>query len=109
MMIAVIFEVELDPASRQEYLAIAADLRAQLQAIDGFVSVERYASLTRPDTILSLSLWRDEEAVQRWRTLEAHRMAQARGRAGLFRNYRLRVAQVVRDYGLHDRGEVPVG
>jgi heme-degrading monooxygenase HmoA len=107
MMIAVIFEVELDPEARQDYLDIAAALGVQLATIDGFVSIERFTSLTRPGHVLSLSFWRDEEAVQRWRRLEAHRMAQARGRAGLFRNYRLRVAQVVRDYGLHDRGEVP--
>lgn len=106
-MIAVIFEVEPEPALRQEYLDIAAGLKAQLEAIDGFVSVERFESLSRPGRILSLSFWRDEEAVARWRGLEAHRMAQARGRAGVFRGYRLRVAQVVRDYGLHERDEAP--
>jgi heme-degrading monooxygenase HmoA len=106
-MIAVIFEVEPDPAQRQEYLDIAAALRAQLEAIDGFVSVERFESLSRPGRILSLSFWRDEEAVARWRSVEAHRMAQARGRAGVFRDYRLRVAQVLRDYGMHERGEAP--
>jgi heme-degrading monooxygenase HmoA len=106
-MIAVIFEVELDDAARQDYLDIAQTLRPQLDAIDGFLSIERFASLARPGRILSLSFWRDEDAVRRWRSLEAHRMAQARGRDGLFRDYRLRVAQVVRDYGLHDRSEAP--
>jgi heme-degrading monooxygenase HmoA len=106
-MIAVIFEVEPEPAHRQEYLDIAARLRAELEAIDGFVSVERFESLSRPCRILSLSFWRDEEAVARWRTLESHRMAQARGRSGVFRGYRLRVAQVLRDYGLHERDEAP--
>ena len=107
-MIAVIFEVEPEAAHRQEYLDIAAALRTQLEAIDGFVSVERFESLSRPGRILSLSFWRDEEAVARWRNLEAHRMAQARGRAGVFRGYRLRVAQVLRDYGLHEREEAPL-
>jgi heme-degrading monooxygenase HmoA len=106
-MIAVIFEVEPEPAHRQEYLDIAAGLRAQLDTIDGFVSVERFESLTQPGRILSLSFWRDEDAVARWRGLESHRMAQARGREGVFRGYRLRVAQVVRDYGLHERVEAP--
>jgi heme-degrading monooxygenase HmoA len=106
-MIAVIFEVEPEPAHRQEYLDTAAALRAELEAIDGFMSVERFESLTRPGRILSLSFWRDEAAVQKWRKLDAHRSAQARGRQGVFRDYRLRVAQVVRDYGLREREEAP--
>ncbi|MEH6434703.1 antibiotic biosynthesis monooxygenase family protein [Massilia sp. DD77] len=106
-MIAVIFEVEPEPAQRQAYLDIAARLREALERIDGFVSIERFESLTRPGRILSLSFWRDEEAVKRWRTLEAHRAAQAAGRGGMFRDYRLRVAAVMRDYGLHERDEAP--
>jgi heme-degrading monooxygenase HmoA len=106
-MIAVIFEVEPDPAHRQAYLDTAAALRAELEAIDGFMSVERFESLSRPGRLLSLSFWRDEEAVRIWRTQAAHREAQLRGRQGVFRDYRLRVAAVVRDYGLHDRGQVP--
>jgi heme-degrading monooxygenase HmoA len=106
-MIAVIFEVEPDPAHRQEYLDTAAALRAELEAIDGFISVERFESLSRPGKLLSLSFWRDEEAVRRWGNLASHREAQARGRQGVFRDYRLRVAEVVRDYGLREREEVP--
>jgi len=106
-MIAVMFEVEPAPAHRQEYLDLGASLAAQLEAIDGFLSIERFASLSRPGHILSLSFWRDEDAVARWRKVDAHRTAQARGRAGVFRNYRLRVADVVRDYGLHERDGAP--
>lgn len=106
-MIAVIFEVEPAAEQRQAYLDIAAGLRAGLQRIDGFVSIERFESLSRPGRILSLSFWRDEAAVARWRTVEAHRMAQAQGRAEIFHDYRLRVAQVVRDYGLRERAEAP--
>jgi heme-degrading monooxygenase HmoA len=106
-MIAVIFEVEPDPAHRQDYLDMAAALRAELEAIDGFMSVERFESLSRPGKLLSLSFWRDEEAVRRWRKLASHREAQARGRQGVFRDYRLRVAEVKRDYGLHERDEAP--
>ncbi len=106
-MIAVIFEVEPAEGQRQAYLDIAAGLRAELDAIDGFVSIERFESLSRPERILSLSFWRDEAAVARWRNLEAHRAAQAQGRGGIFRDYRLRVAQVVRDYGLHERTGAP--
>ena len=106
-MIAVIFEVEPAEGQRQAYLDIAAGLRAELETIDGFLSIERFESLSRPGRILSLSFWRDEEAVVRWREVEAHRGAQARGRKGIFQDYRLRVAQVVRDYGLHERAEAP--
>lgn len=106
-MIAVIFEVEPHPARRQDYLDTAGALRAELETIDGFVSVERFASLAQPGKLLSLSFWRDEEAVRRWRTGEAHRAAQAAGRAGVFADYRLRVAEVTRDYGLRERAQTP--
>jgi heme-degrading monooxygenase HmoA len=106
-MMAVIFEVDPDPARRQEYLDTAAALRAELEAIDGFISVERFESLSQPGKLLSLSFWRDEEAVRCWRNLGSHRAAQARGRRGVFRDYRLRVTEVVRDYGLREREEAP--
>lgn len=106
-MIAVIFEVEPAAGCRQAYLDIAAELRPLLDGIDGFLSIERFESLTQPGKILSLSFWRDEAAVGEWRRLEAHRVAQAKGRSGLFADYRLRVAAVVRDYGLDRRTETP--
>lgn len=104
-MIAVIFEVE--PADAGAYLGIATGLRPLLDGIDGFISIERFQSMSDPEKILSLSFWRDEEAVARWRVLEAHRAAQEKGRADLLRNYRLRVASVVRDYGMHERAQAP--
>ncbi|MDP3654536.1 MAG: antibiotic biosynthesis monooxygenase [Rhodoferax sp.] len=106
-MIAVIFEVLPHAEHRQAYLDTAAHLRAHLEQIDGFVSVERFESLSQPGKVLSLSFWRDEAAVQRWRTLEVHRQAQAAGRDQLFADYRLRVAQVLRDYGLDERQQAP--
>jgi heme-degrading monooxygenase HmoA len=106
-MYAVIFEVEPDPARRQDYLDIAARLRPELEKIDGFISVERFQSLTQPDKILSLSFWRDAAAVERWRSHEEHRAAQRAGRSGIFRGYRLRVAAVVRDYGMSERTQAP--
>jgi heme-degrading monooxygenase HmoA len=106
-MYAVIFEVEPAPGRRQDYLDIAAQLRPELEQIDGFISVERFQSLTQEGKVLSLSFWRDEEAVARWRRHEQHREAQRAGRGGIFKNYRLRVAAVVRDYGLEDRVEAP--
>lgn len=106
-MIAVIFEVEPHPDRRDDYLALAASLRAELATIDGFLSIERFESLSRPGKILSLLFWRDEEAVRQWRTLHTHRAAQAAGRDGIFADYRLRVAHVVRDYGMTDRAEAP--
>jgi heme-degrading monooxygenase HmoA len=104
-MIAVIFEVW--PAERGAYLDIAASLRPLLDEIDGFVSIERFESLAEPGKLLSLSFWRDEAAIARWRNLEAHRVAQARGRGGVLRDYRLRVAEVSRDYGFADRAQTP--
>jgi heme-degrading monooxygenase HmoA len=106
-MYAVIFEVEPAPGRRQDYLDIAAQLRPELEQIDGFISVERFQSLTQEGKILSLSFWRDEAAVTRWRRHEQHRDAQRAGRGSIFRNYRLRVAAVVRDYGLAERAEAP--
>ena len=100
-MIAVLFEVQLAPGRTADYLAEAAALRDTLEAIEGFLSVERYQSLANPDRLLSLSFWHDEEAVTRWRTLERHREAQTRGRGGVFADYRLRIAAVVRDYSMH--------
>lgn len=106
-MIAVIFEVMPAPGRKQEYLDLAAALRPELEKLDGFISIERFASLTNEGKILSLSVFRDEEAVKAWRNLEGHRIAQARGRAGIFTDYRIRVAGVLRDYGMLDRAQAP--
>ena len=106
-MIAVIFEVWPAEGRQAAYLDTAAALRPELERIDGFVSIERFQSLAEPGKLLSLSFWRDEAAVAAWRQREAHRAAQAAGRGGVFRDYRLRVAQVLRDYGLDQRDEAP--
>lgn len=107
-MIAVIFEVWPAEGQRQRYLDIAAELRPLLDDIDGFISIERFESLSHPGKVLSLSFWRDEDAVRAWRSMSEHRGAQHAGRNGIFRDYRLRVAGVVRDYGMTDRDEAPV-
>jgi heme-degrading monooxygenase HmoA len=106
-MIAVIFEVWPADGRRQSYLEHASRLRPELEKIDGFISVERFQSLTDPDKMLSLSFWCDEAAVARWRNHAEHRTTQAAGRSGIFRDYRLRVAAVMRDYGLRERAEAP--
>ena len=106
-MIAVIFEVKPNPGRREAYLDTAARLRPHLAEVDGFISIERFESLTEPGKMLSLSFWRDEEAVRQWRNLEAHRKSQEAGRKTIFADYRLSVAQVIRSYGLHDRAEAP--
>jgi heme-degrading monooxygenase HmoA len=106
-MIAVIFEVWPASGRKDDYLAIAASLRTELERIDGFISVERFQSLTDPGKLLSLSFWRDEAAVTVWRNEMHHRESQATGRAGVFADYRLRIASVVRDYGMAERGEAP--
>jgi heme-degrading monooxygenase HmoA len=106
-MIAVIFEVVPHGPRKQEYLDAAVQLRPHLEAMDGFMSIERFESLSQPGKILSLSFWRDEEAVRSWRNFELHRAIQSNGRAYIFKDYRLRVATVVRDYGLNERVEAP--
>ena len=105
--IAVIFEVQPRDGRREAYLDIAARLRPLLDGIDGFISIERFESLTTPGKILSLSFWRDEAAIAQWRKLEQHRAAQSAGRDRLFDDYRLRIAGVIRDYGMNERAEAP--
>jgi heme-degrading monooxygenase HmoA len=104
-MIAVIFEVW--PERRDDYLDIAAELRPLLKQIDGFISVERFESITEKGKMLSLSFFRDEEAVKAWRNVAEHRIAQAKGRSGVFKDYRLRIAGVIRDYGMTERAQAP--
>ena len=106
-MIAVIFEVTIAKGKVDEYLDIAAELKPMLDGIDGFISIERFTSLTNAGKLLSLSFWRDEEAIEAWRNVESHRLAQAKGRDGVFADYRLRVADVCRDYGMSDRDQAP--
>lgn len=106
-MIAVIFELWPNAERKPEYFDLAADLRPELDKTDGFISIERFESLATPGKFLSLSFWRDEASVQVWRNLQAHRDAQARGRTGVLSNYRLRVAEVQRDYGLNERVQAP--
>lgn len=106
-MIAVIFEVWPADGRAAEYFDLAAMLRTDLERIDGFISIERFESLTTKGKYLSLSFWRDDQAVRKWRNLEKHRSAQSRGREGIFADYRLRVASVERDYGMNDRTQAP--
>jgi heme-degrading monooxygenase HmoA len=106
-MIAVIFEVWPATGRKDDYLAIAAALRTDLTQVDGFVSVERFQSLSDPEKLLSLSFWRDDEAVKNWRNHFKHRESQAKGRDGIFANYRLRIATTIRDYGMNERAEAP--
>lgn len=106
-MIAVIFEVQPKPGHAQRYFDIAAELKSMLDGIDGFILVERFESLSRPGRYLSLSYWRDEEAVRAWRTHALHRAGQREGREVVFDDYRIRVAAVLRDYGLRDRAQAP--
>lgn len=106
-MIAVIFEVIPHSSLKQDCLDIAASLLPLLQQMDGFLSIERFQSLSNPDKLLSLSFWRDEAAVAQWRNTDEHRLAQAQGRQQIFQHYRLRIADVSRDYGLNEREQAP--
>jgi heme-degrading monooxygenase HmoA len=106
-MIAVIFEAEVHVSERQAYLDAAATLRPLLDKMSGFISIERFESLVRPGKVLSLSFWQDEESVREWRNLEAHRAIQLTGRERIFVDYRLRVATVLRDYGMRQREQAP--
>jgi heme-degrading monooxygenase HmoA len=107
-MYAVIFEVQPRAGREQDYLALAQELRAELEKIDGFISIERFASLYTEGKLLSLSFWRDEDAIRRWREHVGHRAAQRRGRDEIFAHYRIRVATVVRDYAMEDRAQAPL-
>jgi len=106
-MIAVIFEAFPSKGKWDDYLKTAAKLRPELSKIDGFISVERFQSISDPEKVLSLSFWKDEESISQWRNLEMHRMAQKEGRASIFDNYRLRVADIIRDYGMNEREQAP--
>ena len=106
-MIAVIFEVTPKEGQTDPYLAMAAEMRPLAESIDGFISVERFESIMTPGKLLSLSFWRDEAAVEEWRKLAAHRRAQSVGRTTFFDDYRLRIAGVIRDYGMTEREEAP--
>lgn len=106
-MIAVIFEIEPTEGQQAAYLDLAAEMRPLVERIDGFISVERFQSLTTPGKLLSLSFFRDEAALDEWRQLAAHRRAQTQGRSRFFDDYRLRIASVIRDYGKFDRDEAP--
>jgi heme-degrading monooxygenase HmoA len=107
-MIAVIFELTAAPGRRQEYLDLAAGLADDVKAFDGFISIERFQSLTDPEKVVSISFWRDEDAVRRWRNVQKHREAQAKGRGGVFSSYRLRVCSVIRDYTMKERDQAPM-
>lgn len=106
-MIAIIFEVMPAEGQKDAYLDIAATMRPMVEQVEGFISVERFQSLTNPDKLLSISFFEDEDAVHRWRQLAAHRNAQSKGRNGVFSDYRLRVCHVMRDYGMFDRAQAP--
>ena len=106
-MYAVIFEVVPTSQGKEAYLKLAAELRDLLTGIDGFISIERFQSLVEDEKVLSLSFWRDEEAIAKWRNLLDHRSAQKAGREALFKSYRIRVAEVVRDYSDTQRQQAP--
>jgi len=106
-MIAIIFEVVPAPGRKQEYLDLAAALRPELEKQDGFISIERFASLTNEGKMLSLSYWRDEEAVKRWREHNRHHLAQLSGRGQIFADYRITVAEIERQYGMFERAQAP--
>ncbi len=108
-MYVVIFEVRPKDNRLDDYLSVAAALRPELEKIDGFISVERFSSLTTEGKILSLSFWRDEAAIKAWREQADHRAGQRRGRADIFADYRIRVAAVLRDYGMTERDQAPPG
>jgi len=107
-MIAVIFEFTPVEGRFADYKALADGLADDVRNSDGFISIERFESITSKGKFVSLSFWRDEEAVRKWRNLQKHREAQKKGRGGIFKSYRLRVAQVLRDYTMDERGQVPV-
>ena len=107
-MIAVIFEFTPAPGKFPDYMALVATLKPELEKAEGFVSLERFESITTPGKFVSLQFWKDEESVRKWRNLQKHREAQRKGRAGIFASYRLRIAGVMRDYTMDARAQAPV-
>lgn len=107
-MIAVIFEVFPKKETKQEYLDIATELKPMLSDVEGFISIERFASLQDPNKILSLSFWENEESIEKWRNDLKHRMGQAAGLGHIFSDFRIRVGKIVRDYGVKERNEAPI-
>jgi heme-degrading monooxygenase HmoA len=101
-MFAVIFEVSPKPEQWDTYLGYARALRPELERIDGFLDNERFSSMRRPGWLLSLSTWRDEKAVIRWRIFARHHEIQERGRSEVFRDYHLRVGEIIADNRLPD-------
>lgn len=106
-MIAVIFEFTAADGRFADYKQLAEGLNEEVRRFDGFISIERFQSISDPARFVSISFWRDEDAVRRWRNVQKHREAQAKGRRGIFSSYRLRVCSVIRDYGMKERGEAP--
>ena len=106
-MIAVIFEFTPAEGRFPEYMDLVGELKSDLARAEGFISLERFESITSKGKFVSLQFWRDEESVRKWRNVQKHRAAQAKGRAGIFASYRLRIAEVVRDYTMDERGEAP--
>lgn len=106
-MIAVIFEVQIKEGKQEKYLQIAARLKEHLAKVDGFISIERFASLSEDGKLCSLSFWEDEASIKQWREFDVHRLAQEKGKSEIFADFRIRVAEVVRDYGMKDRKEAP--
>lgn len=106
-MIAVLFELKVKLGLKDQYLDLAASLRPLLENAEGLISIERFQSLNDPEKLLSLSFWENEEAIKKWRNTELHRLAQQKGRDSIFEHYSLRVAAVIRDYGLEDRDQAP--
>lgn len=106
-MIAVVFEFTPAEGRFPDYMALVETLKADLAKAEGFISLERFESITTPGKFVSLQFWRDDECVRKWRTLQRHREAQKKGRAGIFKSYRLRIASVVRDYEMDKRAQAP--
>ncbi len=106
-MIAVIFEFTPAPGRFPEYMELVGQLKPELDKAEGFISLERFESITAPGKFVSLQFWKDEESVRKWRNLQQHREAQRKGRAGIFASYRLRIAGVLRDYTMDQRGQAP--
>ncbi|HJS38216.1 MAG TPA: antibiotic biosynthesis monooxygenase [Burkholderiales bacterium] len=106
-MIAVIFEFTPAEGRTQDYFDLVAQLKPELEKAEGFISLERFESLTAKGKFLSLQFWKDEESVRKWRNVQLHRKAQAAGRAGIFKEYRLRIAGVLRDYTMNERAQAP--
>ncbi len=105
--IVVLFEVTPTKEGMEKYLELASMLKPMLSGFDGFISAERFQSLNNEGKLLSMNVWENEEAIEKWRNTLSHRMSQLEGKNKLFESYKITVCNTIREYSNTDRKNAP--